>query len=106
MNDVQFIEAARGLAARTLSEKKEDSERIRIMFRRLTARYPNQREGGIILNALNSFREIYKKDAKAAGELLMHGESKADAKIDKSELASWTMLANQMMNLDEVITKE
>ena len=106
MNDVQFIEAARALAARTLIEKKEDSERIRVMFRRLTARYPSQREAGIIMNTLNSFRDIYKKDVKAAGELLMHGELKTDAKLDKSELASWTMLANQMMNLDEVITKE
>jgi hypothetical protein len=106
MNDIQFIEAARHLATKALKEGKDDDVRIKTMFRRLTARFPNQKEISIIKKTLGNFREIYTKDTKAAGELLMHGESKADPSLDNSELASWTMLANQMLNLDEVITKE
>ena len=33
------------------------------------------------------------------------GESKADEKLDKAELAAWTMLASQVMNLDEAMNK-
>ena len=33
------------------------------------------------------------------------GESKPDATLDASTLAGWTMLVNQLMNLDEVLNK-
>jgi hypothetical protein len=33
------------------------------------------------------------------------GESKPDAKLDPSTLAAWTMLANELFNLDEVLNK-
>jgi hypothetical protein len=33
------------------------------------------------------------------------GESKADTKLPKAEFAAMTMVANEMMNLDEVLVK-
>ena len=33
------------------------------------------------------------------------GESKADPALDPPTLAAWTMLANELMNLDEVLNK-
>ena len=33
------------------------------------------------------------------------GESKADPALDPATLAAWTMLANELMNLDEVLNK-
>jgi len=33
------------------------------------------------------------------------GESTADPTLDPRKLAAWTMLCNQMLNLDEVLTK-
>ena len=47
-------------------------------------------------------RKAKPEDAK---KLIAFGESKADPKLDASELAAWTMLANQLMNLDEVLNK-
>ena len=38
-------------------------------------------------------------------KLLAVGESKADATLDAATLAAWTMLANELMNLDEVLNK-
>ena len=58
------------------------------------------------MKALGKFREIYKKDSKAAEEFLKHGELGVDPKADKAELAAWTMLANQLLNLDEVTSRE
>ena len=43
--------------------------------------------------------------AKEAGELIQTGESEPDASFDAGTLAAWTMLCNQMMNLDEVLNK-
>jgi hypothetical protein len=33
------------------------------------------------------------------------GESDPDKSLDPKELAAWTMLANELMNLDEVLNK-
>ena len=42
---------------------------------------------------------------KDAAELIAVGESKADPTLDAPTLAAWTMLANELMNLDEVLNK-
>jgi hypothetical protein len=47
----------------------------------------------------------YKAHPADAKKLLTVGESKADASLDEPMLAAWAMLANQMMNLDEVLNK-
>jgi hypothetical protein len=38
-------------------------------------------------------------------ESLPVGESQADPTLDGPTLAAWTMLANELMNLDEVLNK-
>ena len=40
-----------------------------------------------------------------ARHLLSVGESKADPSLDPATLAAWTMLANELMNLDEFLNK-
>ena len=40
-----------------------------------------------------------------AAKLVDGGEFKRDQKLDAAELASWTMVANLVLNLDEVINK-
>ena len=65
------------------------------------------RWGRFILRDLLS-RQLthYRKETKAASELLQVGESKVDDKLDQSELAAWTMVASAILNLDETVTKE
>ena len=41
-------------------------------------------------------------DAKA---LISVGESKADAALDAAELAAWTLVCNELLNLDEALNK-
>ncbi len=106
MNDVQYIEAARVLATKLLKEEKDEQIRIKKMFRLLTARYPGKKESVILNASLDKIRQVYSANPKEAEELLKLGESAADESIEKVELASWTLLANQLLNLDEVITKE
>ena len=47
----------------------------------------------------------YAADPKAAHELVEVGEKKSDPSIPAPELAAWTMVASEMLNLDETITK-
>ena len=50
-------------------------------------------------------RELQGRSPTDAKKLIAFGESKADPALDAVELAAWTMLANQLMNLDEVLNK-
>ena len=55
--------------------------------------------------SLATLRAEFKAKPDEAKKLISYGESKPDAKADATELAAWTMLANQVMNLDEVLNK-
>jgi Protein of unknown function (DUF1553) len=106
LNDPQYVEAARVLAERAMKQSGADPQaRIAFMFKLATARKPDARETEELVTAYNDFRKKYDGDVKAAQQLIAVGESKADPKLDKPELAAWTMVANLILNLDEVINK-
>lgn len=105
LNDVQFVEAARVLAENTLKAATTDDQRLDFIAKRLLARPFRDQELVIVRDSLATLRAHYKAKSDDAKKLIAFGESKADAKLDASELAAWTMLANQLMNLDEVLNK-
>src|SRR5262249_53916908 len=106
-NDPTYVEAARAMAERTLREGgKNVSSRIVYVFRLALARKPSAQETKVLRDLLSRQLINYRKDKKAASELLRVGESVIDDKIDQSELAAWTMVASAILNLDETITKE
>jgi hypothetical protein len=106
MNDVQFIEAARHLASNILKAESKDEVRLSKMFRKLTSRLPNKREMSIMHQTLEGHRQEFKKNPKDASAIIAHGESATDKSLNVNELAAWTILANQLLNLDEVLNKE
>ncbi len=106
LNDVQFIEAARHLAQLVLkqgSEKEED--RVDALASRLLARPLTTAELPIVKSSLASLVDHYRANLDDAKQLIAVGESKPDANLDPAALAAWTMLANELMNLDEVLNK-
>lgn len=106
LNDRAFIECANGLAKRMLYEVKGDSvARIRYGFRLCIARFPSEAETKALLDLQTENLAEFRKDKDAARKLaLVLGLPKPD--LDSAELASWTVVANVMQNLDETITKE
>jgi hypothetical protein len=95
------------MAERTLREGgKNLSGRIAYVFRLALARNPSAQEARVLRDLASRQLTNYRKDRKAASELLRVGESKADDKIDHAELAAWTMVASAILNLDETVTKE
>ena len=104
MNDVQFVEAARHLAGHGL-QSGQGSVAIDAMSRRLLGRSLDSAELAIINESLQSFRQTYQADRIAAQQLLSHGDRASDHGHDPAELAALTMVASQLLNLDETVTK-
>lgn len=106
MNDIQFVEAARVLAQRALKNGgTNEAAQANFLARRLLARTLHPQEWLIVEMSLDDLETYYKAHPKDAAELLTVGESKPDPTIPAAQLAAWTMLSNQMMNLDEVLNK-
>jgi hypothetical protein len=107
LNDVTYVEAARGLAQSVLlGPASDDATRVGEAFRRVTARPPKPAELAILLSRLALLRKTYGGNEEAAKKLIANGESKPDPKLNATELAAWTSLATIIMNLDETISKE
>jgi hypothetical protein len=105
LNDVQFVEAARVLAENAMKSGKGDDARINYLASRFLARSFRPQELAIVKGSLTDLRSTYKAKPEEAKKLISFGESKPDAKLDPAELAAWTMLANELMNLDEALNK-
>jgi hypothetical protein len=105
MNDVQFFEASRNFAQRVLQTAISTDARITALFRSATGRFPNAQEAEIVRQSVEKHLAAYTVKPEEAKKAISYGESKPDEKLNPAELAAWTMAANLVMNLDEVVTK-
>jgi hypothetical protein len=105
MNDPTYIEASRKLAERLLTEANTSDERVTLAFRLVVARKPQAEEVAVLKGLYERQRAVYAKDRPAALKLLSVGESKRNEKLDVTELATWTMIASLLFNLDEAVTR-
>ena len=105
LNDPTWIEASRVLAEVTLTGSSDDHERLRTLFRRVVSRTPESDELHLLNGLLERQRARFGTDASAAAQLVSVGAASRDQRIDAEELAAWTILAQTIFNLDEVITR-
>jgi hypothetical protein len=105
LNDVQFVEAARHLATAVLKAKPDTAGRLGELSERLLARPLSPQEREVTTAVLDRLLKHYAADEAGAKKLIGFGESTPDGSLPAGELAAWTMLANQMLNLDEVLNK-
>jgi hypothetical protein len=105
LNDPQFIEAARNLAQHAIDSSGDQDRRLNFLAERLLARPFRAEELAIVRDSLENFEKHYTAEADEAKKLIAVGESKAEAKVPVPQLAAWTMVANELMNLDEVLNK-
>ncbi len=94
MNDQLMMEASRGLARRMTKAGVSSLERISRGVLLCLARSPSEKELTILTNLLATLNREYVAKPKEA------------AKFGGVESASYTMLANVLLNLDETLTKE
>jgi hypothetical protein len=107
LNEVTFVEAARALAQRMILQGgATPEERIAWAFQRATGHAPKRDALQVLTNGLNTRLARYQADADDARKLVTFGASKSDAQVNPGELAAYTLTANVLLNLDEVITRE
>ncbi|MBI2806453.1 MAG: PSD1 domain-containing protein [Planctomycetes bacterium] len=106
MNDVTFVEASRVWAERLMKDHKTPETRLAFAWRQATARPPTATEQKVLLAGYQRVLKQYQADPKAAEKLVSMGESPRDKTLDVAEHAALAAMANMILNLDEVITKE
>jgi mono/diheme cytochrome c family protein len=105
LNDPQYVEASRILAQHTLQAGGDDGARLNAAALRLLSRPLKPAETAILTDSLGKLRAHYVAQPADAEALLKVGDSKSDEKLAKPELAAWTMVCSQLLNLDEVLNK-
>ncbi len=98
LNETQLFQAAKHLASRTLenAELKETGQRVQWLFETVTMRAPTKVEADELVALLNDLTDHYGDNSEATKLIDENGSV---------ELAAWTVVANAMLNLDEVVTK-
>ena len=83
--------------------KKE--ERVEWAWRTVTTRSPDPSEKKLVFDLLRLHEARFSDDLESARKLIAYGESSPDKTILPRELATWTLVANLLLNLDEVVNK-
>ncbi|MEM9701650.1 MAG: DUF1553 domain-containing protein, partial [Planctomycetota bacterium] len=106
MNDEQFVEASRKLAARMLAEGGANDEgRLTHGFLLAVGRTPTEVELALLTSVLASHRETFAAEPDEATKLLGVGETERVDALDPQEHAAFTLLASLLMNTDAFVTK-
>jgi len=106
MNGPQFVEAARVLAEQAIRESGSSVDgEIDFMAARVLCRPLVAKERDLIRNTQKQFLGYYDAHPEEARKLLAVGQAPVNGEANPADLAAATMVANQMMNLDEVLEK-
>lgn len=106
LNDPAFVEAAQALARRVAVKPDCDlKQRATYAFRLCLGRPPQAKEVERLVKLYESELANFKQDCKAAEKMATSELGKAPEGMDLAELAAWTVVANVLLNLDEMITK-
>ena len=106
MNETGMVEAARVLAERVLSEGNESTtDRLVKAFRLVTSRRPQPRELSVLEHTLDENLAHFANHPQEAERLAAVGEYPQTKDLSAIEVASYTTIANMLLNLDEVVTQ-
>ena len=107
LNDPTFVEAARAFAVRILGETESDdvSARVEFAMREAVSRPPDVVEQAVLTKLLEYSRADNRQFPDQTRQVVRVGLRPAPDDIDIDELASWTVVARAIFNLDEMITR-
>ncbi len=111
LNDPQFIEAARQVAARAMATVPTESKdalagRISYIFKLLASREPTRQELTALTDLYNNQKPGYSREPEMAAQLVHIGESKPDPTLPVVDLAALTVVSQTVLNLDATIWKK
>ena len=105
MNDPQYVEASRNLAQHALEAGGGFDERLDYISTRVLSRQFAAKERAVLQRAYVDLQAHYESHLGDAKKLIRVGDIPADTKLPEAEFAAWTMLASNVLNLDEALNK-
>ena len=106
LNDPQFVEASRILAERIQKEKPSSiDESIKHGFRLCTSRKPRDKEIELLKKLYDEQLKKFKQNPKLAYNIFKNGKKPRDKTLNLYKTAALSMVANVMLNHDEVYMK-
>ena len=105
LNDPQFIEASRELASHALLADTGFDARLDFITERLDGRKFAPEERQIVKKSLDTALANFRTHEQSAKSLIETGATPPRKDADVPELAAWTLVASQILNLDETITR-
>jgi hypothetical protein len=106
LNDPQFVEASRILAERIQKEKPSSIDQsIRHGFRLCTSRKPRDNEIELLKKLYDEQLKKFKQNPKLAYNIFKNGKKPRDKSLNLYKTAALSMVANVMLNHDEVYMK-
>jgi hypothetical protein len=106
LNDPQFVEAARVLAQRLVTQCGQDPAAcVTRGFRLATGREPKPREQALLQQLYSEQLKLFESDPAAADQYLKIGEHAFDKSLPPQQVAAAAVLTSALMNLDEFVNE-
>ena len=105
LNDVQFVEACRAMAARVIASANDDADRIAAAFLAFTGRPATAAEHEVLQRLYTEERRWFGDHSGEATKFVNNGNSKVPAHVDLGELAAMTTVCQAILNLDATVWK-
>jgi len=106
LNDPVYIEAAQALARRVITEGGVSPEdRARFVLQLCLCRSPRETEVSRLVELYSRVIADYQKNSESAKQMATDPLGPLPENTDLAEAATWTIIANVVLNLDELIMK-
>ncbi|MFK7911649.1 MAG: PSD1 and planctomycete cytochrome C domain-containing protein [Akkermansiaceae bacterium] len=105
MNDIQFVEASRNIAERAMQSADTPEQIINCIARLLISRSMRESEIRVVHSTYQDALKEFTTKPEDAKKLINVGESVPDSSLPAEQLAAWTIVANQILNMDETLNK-
>ncbi len=105
LNDPQYFEAAQALAVRVVdTHGRTSADRAAYIYRLCTARRATDETISELVGLYESQLAKYNQDEAAAKKIIGSKQKTSDEDLCPNERAAWTIVANLILNMDEVVT--
>ncbi len=105
LNDPQFFEAARVLAARVIENKKSVEQQIVLAYRLLTALKPDNEVVDMLSKLFKEQQSYFNKNKDLTRQLATVGNYPINDQLSLVDVSAMSVVCNTIMSFDETIVK-
>ncbi|MFN9720933.1 MAG: DUF1553 domain-containing protein, partial [Planctomycetota bacterium] len=105
LNDPAFLEAAGALAAYMTDAHEDSDERLRSGMRRALIRPISDHELQPLVQLKSEVIQTFEAKPAQAAELIATSRARCPDRMSPAEFASWIVVANTILNLDEFLVR-